>query len=70
MEVPTKGKFKAMKFAAKVIAGEVFKGDTEMIIWVSDDLNRVPLLFESAIRVGKVYGRLDKWENLKYEFKR
>lgn len=70
VEVPTKGKFKAMKFAAKVIAGEVFKGDTEMIIWVSDDLNRVPLLFESAIRVGKVYGRLDKWENLKYEFKR
>lgn len=68
VKVPKLGKFRAMKFAAKVVAGEVFKGDQEMIIWVSDDKNRVPLLFESPIIVGKVYGRLAGWDNLTYPF--
>ena len=55
-----------LKFAAKVVAGEVFKGEEEMIIWVSDDYNKVPLYFESPIIVGKVSGRLKRYSGLKY----
>lgn len=58
------GRFRTLKFAAKVVAGEVFSGKYEMIIWVSDDANRIPLLFESQIRVGTVSGRLVGYENL------
>ena len=64
--VPGLGVFRTLKFAAKVVAGEVFTGEQEMIIWVSDDMNRVPLLFESPIIVGSVFGRLSGWEGLRY----
>ena len=64
--VPGLGVYRTMKFAAKVVAGEVFTGEQEMYIWVSDDMNRVPLLFESPIIVGSVFGRLADWEGLRY----
>lgn len=67
-KIPKLGVYKTMKFAAKVVAGEVFTGEQEMYIWVSDDKNRVPLLFQSPIIVGSVYGRLVRWDNLKYPF--
>ncbi|MBQ8033583.1 MAG: DUF3108 domain-containing protein [Bacteroidales bacterium] len=60
------GTFNTMKFAVRLVAGEVFTGEDEMFIWVSDDKNKIPLWFESKILVGTVYGRLKKWENLKY----
>ena len=64
--IPGLGHFKTMKFAAKVVAGEVFSGKEEIILWVSDDANMVPLLFETPIMVGKVTGRLSLFDNLKY----
>lgn len=64
--VPSVGSFKTMKFAAKLISGEVFSGKEEIVVWVSDDKNRIPLLFETPIMVGKVRGRLIEFENLKY----
>ncbi len=64
--IPKSGVYRTMKFAAKVVAGEVFTGEQEMIIWVTDDRNRVPLLFESPIIVGSVVGRLSAFEGLKY----
>lgn len=63
-KIPGLGTFRTLKFAAKVVAGEVFTGEQEMMIWVSDDMNRVPLLFESPIIVGSVFGRLSGWEGL------
>jgi Protein of unknown function (DUF3108). len=60
------GTFKTMKFAVKLVAGSVFTGEEEMIIYVSDDQNKIPLLFEAPILVGKVSGRLSAYKNLKY----
>lgn len=60
------GQFNTLKFAARVVAGEVFTGEEEIIIWVSDDKNKIPLLFETPIIVGKVTGRLFLHENLKH----
>lgn len=60
------GTFNTLKFAAKLVAGEVFTGEEEMIIWVTDDRNRVPVYFESPIIVGTAYGKLKSWSGLKY----
>ncbi len=60
------GRFKTLKFSVELVAGAVFTGKEEMELWVSDDKNRIPLLFESPIIVGKVQGILIGHENLKY----
>lgn len=62
------GTVKTMKFAAKLIAGEVFDGKSDMSIWISEDDNRIPVYFEAPIKVGLVTGRLTNWENLKHPF--
>ena len=60
------GTFNTLKFAVRLVAGEVFTGEDELFLWVSDDNNKIPLWFESKVLVGTVYGRLKKWSNLKY----
>lgn len=64
--IPGLGQFNTLKFAARVVAGEVFSGKEELIIWVTDDRNKVPLMFETPIIVGKVTGRITSFENLKF----
>lgn len=59
------GTFNTLKFNVRLVAGSVFTGKDEMSIWVTDDENKVPLLFESPIIVGKVQGRLTEYSNLK-----
>lgn len=60
------GTFNTLKFAVRLVAGEVFTGNEDMYVWVTDDTNRVPVYFEAPILVGFVYGQIDGWENLKY----
>ncbi len=60
------GTFKTLKFAVRLVAGEIFTGEDELFVWISNDKNKIPLWFESKVLVGTVYGRLKKWENLKY----
>ena len=59
------GTFNTLKFAVRLVAGSVFTGKDDMYIWVTDDENKVPLLFESPIIVGRVQGRLTSYKNLK-----
>lgn len=68
VDVKGLGKVKTIKFAAKLVAGEIFSGETDMMIWVSDDENRVPVCFEAPIRVGAGAGRLQDWSGLKHPF--
>lgn len=60
------GTYRTMKFAAMLVAGKVFRGDKEMFIWISDDSNKIPLTFEMDLIIGKVFGRLTNFENLKF----
>ncbi len=60
------GTYRTIKFAANLVAGKVFRGDKEMIIWITEDSNNIPLMFEMEIVIGKVYGRLTGFENLKF----
>ena len=68
IDVKGLGKVKTIKFAAKLVAGEIFTGETDMMIWVSDDENRVPVCFNAPIRVGAGGGRLQDYSGLKHPF--
>ena len=39
-----------------------------MLIWVSDDSNRLPVFFEAPLLVGTARGRMTGYEGLKYPF--
>jgi len=60
------GKFNCIKFTGSLIAGDVFKGGEDLIIWVSDDKNRIPVWIESPIIVGTIKARLVGYSGLKH----
>lgn len=62
------GTVNTIKFAAKLLEGEVFKGEEDMFIWVSDDENRLPVYFEAPLRVGVAAGRMSGYDGLRYPF--
>lgn len=62
------GTVNTIRFAAKLLEGEVFKGEEDMTIWVSDDKNRLPVYFEAPLRVGVAAGRMSGYGGLKSPF--
>lgn len=62
------GTVNTIRFAAKLLEGEVFKGEEDMTIWVSDDENRLPVYFEAPLRVGVAAGRMSGYGGLKSPF--
>ncbi|MCQ2206880.1 MAG: DUF3108 domain-containing protein [Paludibacteraceae bacterium] len=59
-------KYNALKFVPKLITGDLFKKENDMVIYVSDDMNHVPLLIEAKIKVGSVKAMLADYTNAKY----
>ena len=60
------GKFRCLKFTGSLVAGDVFQGGEDLVFWVTDDKNRIPVWAESPIIVGTVKARLVDYEGLKY----
>ena len=60
------GKFNAIKFKVQLIPGTIFKGGEEMVVWVSDDANHVPVRIESQIMVGSIKVDMTSYKNLRY----
>lgn len=61
------GRYETIKFSPEVIVGDIFNEGTEMNVWVSDDLNKIPLLIESPISVGSVKAVLKEYRGLRHE---
>ncbi len=61
------GSFDTYLFEPGLIAGNVFKKESGMKIWVSRDANKVPLMIESPISVGKIKAILVSHKNLRHE---
>jgi hypothetical protein len=59
-------KVNCLKFKFEVVAGEAFKGDEQIEVWMTDDLNHIPIEFEFPIRIGRMRAFLTKYENIKY----
>lgn len=68
-KVKNLGKVRCMKFSFTLIAGEIFTGESDMFVWISDDENRIPIQFETDIQIGKVSGYVEAYSGLKYPFK-
>ncbi len=60
------GTFRAIKIAPLLIEGTIFKGGEDMMIWVSDDENKIPLRIDSPILVGSVKVDMIDYQNLRY----
>ena len=62
------GMVNTIRFSAKLLAGNVFTGEEDLTIWITDDENRIPVLFEAPILVGTASGRLKEWSGLRHPF--
>ena len=62
------GKINCIKLKPQVLTGNVFKDEYPVTLWVSDDKNKLPVMAESAIIVGKVKLELIYYEGLKNQF--
>lgn len=62
------GTVASMKFGCSVMAGEMFEGNEDALLWISDDDNRIPVYFYAPLRVGGVAGRLTSYSNLAHDF--
>lgn len=63
------GKFQCLKFTGSLVAGDVFQGGEDLVFWVTDDKNRIPVWAESPIIVGTIKARLVNYEGFKYPLK-
>lgn len=60
------GKFRCLKFKPMVAQGEIFQEPYPMVLWVTDDRNKAPVLGKSTVIVGSVKIELVKINGLKY----
>jgi hypothetical protein len=63
------GKFDVLRFSPELITGNLFDEGDEANIYVTNDENKLPVLIESPLSVGKVKVVLKEYEGLKYPLK-
>ncbi|PST84046.1 DUF3108 domain-containing protein [Pedobacter yulinensis] len=60
------GSIRCLKFSPSIKPGRVFKKDSRLYLWVTDDGNRVPVKAQVEILVGSVTMELTSAKGLKY----
>ncbi len=46
--------FRCLKFSPLLVPGTIFKSGEDMTVWVTDDLNRIPIIVEAKVLIGSV----------------
>ena len=59
-----KGEFRCLKFCPVVQTGRIFKKEEDLIVWISDDKNKIPLCGKAKILFGSIKLELIKHEGL------
>jgi len=59
------GTYKCIKFSPLLIEGTIFKKGEGMVVWVSDDKNKLPVYIETPITVGSVKVKLMSYKGLR-----
>ena len=62
------GKMQTHTLRTELIAGEVFKAEDQMTAYVSTDRNKIPVMIESPLTVGKMKAVMVYQEHLRYPF--
>ncbi|RZK77452.1 MAG: DUF3108 domain-containing protein [Pedobacter sp.] len=60
------GKIRCLKFSPSIKPGRIFRKDSKLYLWVTDDGNRVPVKAEVDILVGSVVMEIASASGLKY----
>ena len=60
----SKGKFDCLKFVPVVQEGRIFKKEEDMTVWVTNDMNKIPILAKAKILVGSIKMEIDDYEGL------
>ncbi len=63
------GKVECLKFRPYVQNGRVFKEQESLSLWVSNDMNKIPIRIEADLRVGSIKADLDGYNALRNQFK-
>lgn len=63
------GKVECLKFRPYVQNGRVFKEQESLTLWVSNDLNKIPIRIKADLAVGSIKADLDGYNGLKNQFK-
>ena len=63
------GKVECLKFRPLVQAGRIFKERESLTLWVSNDLNRIPIRVKADLAVGSLKADLDGFNGLRNQFK-
>jgi len=63
------GKVECLKFRPLVQAGRIFKERESLTLWVSNDLNRIPIRIKADLAVGSLKADLDGFNGLRNQFK-
>jgi len=58
-------KYRCIKFAAKMVEGTIFRGEEDVLVWVTDDANKVPIRIEAKIIIGTVKAYLKEAKGLR-----
>jgi hypothetical protein len=60
------GEFNCLKFNPTIIPGRIFRKDSKLYMWITDDDNRIPVKAHVELIVGSVTMDLTGAKNLKY----
>lgn len=60
------GTFECLKFTVLLVEGTMFSGGEDMILWVTNDKNHIPVYVQSPIVIGSVRCRLSKIQGNRY----
>ncbi len=60
------GTFNCLKFSPSIIAGRIFRKDSKLYLWITNDGNRIPIKAQVEILVGTVTLEISGAKNLKY----
>ncbi|NAS31188.1 DUF3108 domain-containing protein [Flavobacteriaceae bacterium R38] len=63
------GKIECLKFRPYVQSGRVFKEQESLTVWVSNDLNKIPMRIKADLAVGSIKADLHAFKGLKHQFK-
>ncbi|MFT5183953.1 MAG: hypothetical protein ACI84C_001081 [Flavobacteriales bacterium] len=58
------GKFRCMKFAPVVQEGRIFKTEEDLSVWITDDMNKIPIMCESDLLFGSIKMEMTEWSGL------
>jgi hypothetical protein len=61
------GTFRCLKFVPVVQKGRVFKEEQDLTVWITDDLNHIPVLAQAEILVGSIKMELQEFKGVRNE---